>query len=188
MPTAPRRYRTISADDYLAGDNDGQWRHEFIDGVVYPMPEFTADHNLLSGDILVRLAAKHEPRFDVFSGGFKLRIKNEKLDRFYYPDVFVTHRSVRDDAYFATDAVLVVEVLSPETERLDRTKKFEAYRQLPSMMEYALFSTDTVEVEMFRRRSGWKRELYLGPSIIQFETVEFATNVSNFYKRMQADH
>ena len=109
MVTAPRRYRHISAADYLAGDNDGQWRHEFVDGAVYPMPEMAAEHSLIRGEVVLKLMKVRET-LDVFSSDFKLRVRTDDRDRFYYPDVFVTHRTERGDPYYATDAILTVEV------------------------------------------------------------------------------
>ena len=184
MITAPRRYRHITPQEYLAGDNDGQWWHEFVDGVVYPMPERTCDHNLVRGGVLLPLMKAVPDTLHVFGGDFKLRIKTSECDRFYYSDVFVIPRVDDGDPYFATDAVLIVEVLSPETERLDRGEKFAAYRLLPSMQEYLLLSTDAQELEIFRRRSGWQRELFLGPSVVRLESVDLSTNVGNFYRQI----
>lgn len=185
MITAPRRYRHITPEDYLASDNDGQWWHEYVDGVVYPMPEKTVDQNLVRGGALTSIMKAAPNSVHVFGGDFKLRIKTSDRDRFYYPDLLVVARYVREDAYFTTDALLVVEVLSPETERLDRGEKFEAYRLLPSIQEYVLLSTDVQELEIFRRRTGWQRELFLGPSVVQLESIGLSTNVSNFYRQIR---
>jgi Uma2 family endonuclease len=46
-------------------------------------------------------------------------------------------------------------VLSPDTERFDRTGKFDAYRLLDSFVEYVLISQDAVRVEhYFLQESG----------------------------------
>ena len=51
------------------------------------------------------------------------------------------------------------------------------------MKEYVLLSTDAQELEIFRQRTNWMRELYLGPSVVQLESVGIATNVSAFYRQ-----
>lgn len=147
------------------------------------MPESTINHSPVCNGIFSSLRkACDSLDADVFFVDFKLRIKTADRDRFYYPDIFVTHRGGRPDSYYATDAILTVEVLSPETERLDRGEKFESYRLLPSLMEYVLLSTDAEELDIFRRRTGWQRELHLAPGVIQIESVGISTNVSNFYR------
>jgi Putative restriction endonuclease len=49
-----------------------------------------------------------------------------------------------------------VEVLSESTERYDRDGKFQAYKCLPSLMEYVLVAQDEKRVEVYRRqRDDW---------------------------------
>lgn len=46
---------------------------------------------------------------------------------------------------------LIGEVLSPSTERHDRTRKFALYRALPSLREYPLIAQDEYRVDYYRR-------------------------------------
>ncbi len=47
--------------------------------------------------------------------------------------------------------MLVVEVLLPSTENIDRREKLLNYPKLASLREYVLVSPDAVRVEVFRR-------------------------------------
>ena len=80
MPTSARQYSHISPEQYLAENNDGQWRHEYVDGVVYPMPERDIRHNLVSSAIIALLTSGNGD-WQVFSGDFKLRVKTSDGDR-----------------------------------------------------------------------------------------------------------
>jgi Uma2 family endonuclease len=51
------------------------------------------------------------------------------------------------DAY--CNPSVIVEVLSPATELLDRGEKFTLYRLLDTLVEYLLVQQDRVEVEVF---------------------------------------
>ncbi len=51
-----------------------------------------------------------------------------------------------------TDPVLVIEVLSPGTEAIDRRENLHAYRRLPALKEYALISPRRAE-----KRSAFRR-------------------------------
>ncbi|HVU71029.1 MAG TPA: Uma2 family endonuclease, partial [Ktedonobacteraceae bacterium] len=56
---------------------------------------------------------------------------------------------------------LVVEVLSPGTERRDRTAKMKMYRAYPTIEEYMLVSTRFPMVEVHRRENGkWTYHVY----------------------------
>ena len=46
---------------------------------------------------------------------------------------------------------MIVEVLSPSTEQVDRGNKWQHYQLIPSLHEYVLVSQDERRVERFRR-------------------------------------
>jgi Uma2 family endonuclease len=79
-------------------------------------------------------------------------------------------------------AVFIVEVLSPSTERIDRTEQFEACKRIPALMEYGLLTQDAMELEPFRRRTDWQRGLYRRDDAVTFESVGLAINVSGLYR------
>ena len=60
------------------------------------------------------------------------------------------------------DPSLLVEVLSPSTERIDRTEKLLAYTQLPSLQHYLLVAQDQTRIEVLSREANWKPRVY-GP-------------------------
>ncbi len=49
---------------------------------------------------------------------------------------------------------MIIEVLSPSTEKYDRGRKFLLYRSLPSLQEYLLISQDTLYIEHFVRQQA----------------------------------
>ncbi|MGQ0674034.1 MAG: Uma2 family endonuclease, partial [Hyphomicrobium sp.] len=50
--------------------------------------------------------------------------------------------------------ILLVEVLSPTTERTDRTEKLEAYRRISFLQEYVIAEQDVAQIEVYRRAHG----------------------------------
>jgi Uma2 family endonuclease len=121
----------------------------------------------------------------VFSTEMKLRIKSNEDERYYYPDVFVACDAGDRERYSRGSAVLVVEVLSPTTERIDRTEKFEAYKRIPSLCEYGLLAQDAVELELFRRRTEWQREFYQRDNTVTLESVGLTLSVSQLYRDIE---
>jgi Uma2 family endonuclease len=69
------------------------------------------------------------------------------------------------DRYTKTQPVLIVEVLSPSTERIDRYEKLLAYRQVPSLQEYVLIAQERMLVEIHRRGTDeeWEHEILTEP-------------------------
>ena len=54
MPTAERRdYLTI--EEYLAGEEASEVRHEYIGGIAYAMAGTTENHNIISGNIFAAI-------------------------------------------------------------------------------------------------------------------------------------
>lgn len=184
MSSSARRFTRVSAADYLLAENDGTWRHEFVNGAVYAMAGASANHNLISGTLYARLLEKVPPDCQVFNSEMKLRTKTNNDERYYYPDVFVSCDPNDRASHSRSSAVLVVEVLSPSTERIDRTEKFEAYREMPSLLEYGLLSQDGIELELFRRRTGWEREFYQRDNTFTLESVNLTLNVSALYRQI----
>ena len=88
-----------------------------------------------------------------------LRVKVEATGLFTYPDFSVVRAEPRlldDEMDTLLNPTLLVEVLSDSTEAYDRGKKFEHYRQIPSLQEYLLVSQKEPRIEQFiRQESGF---------------------------------
>ena len=158
----PKERFSLSIADYLAGERDGAVRHEYVGGQAYAMAGASARHNRIAGNIFARLndhldGADCEP----FISDMKIRVSP---DLFYYPDVVVTCDEPGGDAYFRTEPRLIIEVLSPTTERIDRHEKLAAYRNCPSVQEYALVSQEGMMIELHRRSNDeWQTLFFTEP-------------------------
>lgn len=184
MSQAARKFSHISAADYLAQENDGNWRHEYVDGVIYAMAGASERHNLVRGNLAAILNNHLPETCKVFSAEMKLQFVRDTRERYYYPDVFVTCDPNDRDSHSRKTAVLVVEVLSDSTERVDRTEKFDTYTAIPTILEYGLLSQDAMELELFRRRTGWQREFYQRDNTVTLESVDLTISVSTLYRRI----
>ncbi len=84
-----------------------------------------------------------------------MRVKN-KADRFYtYPDVTICcgkPEFLDDSEDVLTNPTVIIEVLSTSTEKYDRGGKFALYRNIPSVQEYILVSSEEKKIESFFRK------------------------------------
>jgi Uma2 family endonuclease len=114
----------------------------------------------------------------------KIRVAPEV---FYYPDVVVTCDAEGADAYFRTEPRLIVEVISPSTERIDRHEKMMAYKSVPSLEEYLLVSQDEMRVEVYRRTgSEWEVSVFTGAEDeLEFSCVALSLSVAEIYRNVR---
>jgi Uma2 family endonuclease len=115
-------------------------------------------HNVIAANVSRDLGNQLEGRpCEVYVAG--MRVKVEAMGTYRYPDVVVACGDIAfEDAELDTllNPVVVVEVLSPSTETVDRGEKFAHYRRLPSLRNYLLVSQDAPHIEHFvRRGDGW---------------------------------
>jgi len=102
---------------------------------------------------------------------------------FYYPDVSVTRSPTDTDPFVSTEPSLIVEVLSPTTEAVDRLDKRLGYRSLPSLREYVLVSQEKREVQVYRRQAqGWDLEVFLGADTVRLESIDLELPLAEVYR------
>jgi Uma2 family endonuclease len=157
----PAEHRTISVADYLAGEQQSQVRHEYLDGEVRAMAGADEAHNRISLNLAFHLrAATRSQSCAVFIKDMKVRVEAE--DRFYYPDVLLTCEPSDPESLFKAAPCLIAEVLSASTEATDRGEKLLAYRTIESLRWYLLLAQDRQRVEVYRRAEdgGWRYEVH----------------------------
>ena len=84
---------------------------------------------------------------------------------------------------------LVVEVLSPSTERTDRREKMLAYRTLPDLREYLLVATDKQHVELYRRdaQDEWQLTNINPADGIHLESLGYDLSLNDIYEDVKLD-
>ena len=82
--------------------------------------------------------------------------------------------------------IVVIEVLSPTTERMDRTKKFESYGRITSLKELMLVGLDRQVAEHFWRDSAeeaWRVEhLIEDEHVLVLENVRCKVGMAEMYE------
>lgn len=176
----------ISVEEYLEGEKISQIRHEFIDGQIFPIADDSKRHNRICGNLCQSFSARLiGSDCDVFMESVKVR-PNEIT--FYYPDIVVTCDTKDDDEYVVHHPLLIVEVISPTSERTDRYEKLQIYRQIPSLWEYVIVWQEEMLVEIHRRGEGeaWTVERFSHTEAeINFDSIDFALKLSEIYQAIQ---
>jgi Uma2 family endonuclease len=143
----------VTPAEYLAMERSSREKREYINGRVYAMAGASRRHNLIVGNILRELSTQLRGRpCEAYVSD--MRVKVQHTGMYTYPDVVALCDDPRlEDAELDTllNPSVIVEVLSPSTERYDRGVKFAHYRRLDSLQEYVLVAQGTPRVEHFRR-------------------------------------
>jgi Uma2 family endonuclease len=170
----------MSVSEYLAFEQESETRHELVDGYLYAMTGATDRHEEIAANLLDALHQHLQGSgCRVYGSNLKIRVG----DDFLYPDLFVRCSTDRGDSYFKTDPKLIVEVLSPNTQRCDRGDKRLAYQSLPSLEEYVLVAQDEPSVEIYRRTAaGWKRASHQGfDASIELRCIDLGIRLARIY-------
>jgi Uma2 family endonuclease len=182
MSGALRNPSRMSFDEYLAFEETATVRHELIDGMLFAMSGGTDVHHIIAGNLFLHIAGPLVGTCQTFQSGMKLRIDHLSESDGYYPDLMVSCAPTDRERLFRKEPVLLIEVLSPSTARLDRGEKKLNYMQIPSLLEYVLVAQDIPKVEIMRRREAWTtHDLYPGDTL-ELESVGLRIPMSAIYQ------
>ena len=109
--------------------------------------------------------------------------RSDRNDTCYIADLAVTCRPHERGAQLVRDPILIVEVLSPGTERHDRRIKVPAYREIESVQEILLIDSDSYYAEVHRRDADhWIIELVRGNgAILSLSSVGLSLSMAELY-------
>jgi Uma2 family endonuclease len=161
MTAAPKLNR-VSVEDYLAGELVSEVKHEYLGGYVYAMAGARNVHNRIATNVLGVLHAKLRGKTcQPYNSDTKIRVNLPTHVRFYYPDVSVVCDSNPPDDSYQDQPVVVVEILSNKTRRIDHGEKKDSYLNLPTLSVYLLIEQDFPAVIVYRRTDqGFIQETY----------------------------
>lgn len=177
-----QRIHRFSVDEYLAFEQTGDVRHEYVDGAIYSMVGASTRHNLIAGTLFLRLSNHVAGReCNVFQSDMKVRMN----EAFYYPDVMVTCGPIDFDAYYQDTPILIIEVLSDTTEAKDRLEKLVAYQKIEALQEYVLISQNKVQVEIYRRiEDSWDLLNHSERDNVHFSSVDLSIPIEEIYSKV----
>jgi len=145
----------LTPEEYLALERKSEIKHEYDRGQIIAMAGASRAHNLISANIARVVGNQLVDRpCELYGSDMRVRLES---GLYVYPDVVVTCNEPRfedGEVDILLNPTVIVEVLSPSTERRDRGRKSERYRALPSLQEYLMVEQDEVRVEHYIKVDG----------------------------------
>nr|WP_044199959.1 Uma2 family endonuclease [Oscillochloris trichoides] len=152
--TAPSKH-AMTSSEYLAFERSSNQKHEYLAGTIYAMVGGSARHNRIAGSTYAALYAQLRQRqCSIYPSDMRVKVVQTGL--YTYPDITIVcghelYEDNREDTLL--NPAVIIEVLSPSTEKYDRGKKFQHYRSILSLREYIIIAQDTYHIERFARQS-----------------------------------
>jgi Uma2 family endonuclease len=141
--------------EYLALEDQAEFRSEYYNGEIIPMAGGSFNHNEIITNICNIKTTLRSQGYRLYSSDVRVWIS--KYQKFTYPDVMVVQdQPVPYDN--RTDTLinprLIIEVLSKSTEDYDLGDKFKFYRSIPDLQEYLLIDQYDLEIQHYTKSDG----------------------------------
>ncbi len=188
LPVANKQFYTY--EEYLdLEDADEEVRYEYHHGEVFAMSGTTKVHNRIVRNLANLLDDHFLPRgCEVWHEQIKVEAKAK--ERYYYPDLVVScSERDRDSTLMVQDPVLIIEVLSEGSQRIDIYAKQTYYTRIPSLQVYIVVSQKEYVLHVYERyANGWSYQVVVGKDQqVHLEYFNLTVPVAGIYKHVRLD-
>jgi Uma2 family endonuclease len=186
----------MTVEQYLTLDEATDAKYEYLDGYVFMLrpPSAIYDDNaiidmaggsnahaalcLRMGSLLDQALTEGDCMAFTSDARMKLAAR-----QYLYPDLTVA--CGEGPGTMLTNPVVIIEVLSPATEKRDRGAKFNAYKALPSVQEYMLIGSEYQAIEVYRREGNfWRTYHYRSGDLVELQSIGVSFPFDALYRRI----
>ncbi len=194
----PKPQPLYTVEEYLAFERESEERHEYLDGMIYAMAGESGEHADISINIALELGTQLKGKdcrarlkdTKVRSGPLP-KLKHSTKGLYSYPDAVVICGEPKYlDEYrdVVTNPTVIIEVLSPTTEKFDRGEKFDRYDAWnPTLSDYLLVSQEQARIEHYIRQADgtWTRAVSRGlRSKVVIKSIRCTLKLKDVYDRI----
>ena len=144
MATQPKHFITV--EEFLEAEEKATERHEYLDGEIFTIVGASPNHALIASNIGAHMWAQLQ-NSPCRLRGPDMMIQTSLSGLYSYADAVVSCKPEHFEKNMLLNPIVIVEVLSPNTQDYDRGEKFQRYRSIPSFREYLIVAQDRVYVE-----------------------------------------
>jgi len=155
--------KPMTLDEFLQWDDGTETHYELIGGFAVAMAPPAEVHRILAMRLGSRIDAALSNRRPCNAQAESGVIRPDRADTYFVADIAATCAPIEPRRQAIKDPFLVVEILSPGTERHDRRTKLPVYRQIPTVQEILFIDSDGIYAELHRRSGAqWITEILRG--------------------------
>ncbi len=177
----------MTLEEYLEFDYNAEGRYEYFDGEIIEMSGGSPEHSLLGSQIGFLLRREISQKGCLVYNS-EVQIKVPVMLPYRYGDVSaLCGKPIYEDLgnqKLLVNPSLIVEVLSPSTEKFDRDLKFKAYKSIESLREYVLVSQSEKFVTLYTKYNEkfWFQSEYVGGETLKLESLDCELSVDELYQ------
>jgi Uma2 family endonuclease len=176
--------KPMTLDEFLRWDDGTETHYELIGGFPVAMAPPAEVHRVLAMRLGSRIDAALSSRRPCNAQIEAGIIRPDRADAYFEADIAASRAAIEIGRRAMRDPFLIIEILSPGTERHDRRVKLPAYRQIESVQEIVLIASDGIYAELHRRsRAQWITEILRGDeSTLALASVGIEIAMSDLYE------
>ncbi|HEY1259982.1 MAG TPA: Uma2 family endonuclease [Stellaceae bacterium] len=173
----------MTLDEFLHWDDGTDTHYELIGGFPVAMAPPAAAHRMLAMRLGSRVDAGLSTRRPCNAQGEAGVIRPDRSDTYFEADIVATCEPHELGQQALAEPFLIVEILSPSTERHDRRVKLPVYRQLPTVQEILYMDSDGIYAELHRRSGAqWITEILRGgDAVLNLLSVPIEVRLGDLY-------
>lgn len=163
-PAVSYSNKKYTIEEYLEMEQASQEKHEYYQGEIFAMSGAKVTHNIIATNTAALFTNKLKGKpCRPFNSDQRIHIEKNSL--FTYPDISIVCGEIEtrnNDEWNVINPTIIIEILSPFTRDYDRGQKFKLYRDIPSLKEYVLIDSESINVEIFflNQQGNWELKEY----------------------------
>jgi Uma2 family endonuclease len=183
MPDAAQRLMSLA--EFLEWDDGTDTRYELVGGQPVAMAPPSAAHAVTVINLGRQIGNRLKPPCYVAAEAGVVAV--DRGDTWYQADLVVSCSPLEPGSRWISEPVLIVEVLSPSTAQHDRGTKLFDYREIPSVQEILLVSSEARRLEIWRREGArWIVDTLIGDAELRLAAIDESIPLSAIYENVAA--
>jgi Uma2 family endonuclease len=175
----------MSVAEFLAWEREQPERYEYSGGVVTMMTGASLVHVTITMNIAFAL------RQSLRGSGCRPFTNDANVvagGSVRYPDITVTCTPFGGKDDIVPEPIVVIEVISPSTEREDRGRKKFDYFATPSIKQYAIIEQDARRVDLYTRAgTEWIDQVVEGSAVLKLSAIGVEISLDEIYEDTELD-
>ena len=171
-------------DDFVVWEESQELRYEYDGLEIRAMTDGTAAHAGVQLGLLRALGNRLRGKAcRVYGSELKVRTATS----FRYPDALITCTRPEPSSTFAPEPVVIFEILSNSTARLDLGAKNMEYQSLASLRVYVVLDQSAPSAQVFRRdeEGEWGYEVVVAEGTLALAEVDVTVPLAEIYEDVE---